>query len=161
MIPGSGISPGEEKGTLLQYSGLENPMDCTAHGVAKSRTRQQLSLHFQCRGVGLIPGQGDKIPHASGPKNQNRKQKKYCNKFNKDFKNGPHKRKKKLKKRASPKILVSELYNIAWFLRNTDFHGNQYDLMGLYRDKHLSISFLGGGFLHKWYIYFKILVFSY
>ena len=44
-------------------------------------------------GVGsLIPGQGDKIPHASGPKNQNIKQKQYCNKFNKDFKNDPHKK---------------------------------------------------------------------
>ena len=31
-----------------------------------------------------------KIPHASRPKNQNRKQKQHCNKFNKDFKNGPH-----------------------------------------------------------------------
>ena len=37
-------------------------------------------------GVGLIPGQGAKIPHALGPKNQNIKQKQYCNKFNKDFK---------------------------------------------------------------------------
>ena len=36
-------------------------------------------------GVGLIPGQGTKIPHASQPKNQNIKQKQYCNKFNKDF----------------------------------------------------------------------------
>ena len=35
--------------------------------------------------VGLIPGQGAKIPPASGPKNQNIKQKQYCNKFNKDF----------------------------------------------------------------------------
>ena len=33
--------------------------------------------------VGSIPGQGAKIPHASGPKNQNIKQKQYCNKFNK------------------------------------------------------------------------------
>ena len=41
-------------------------------------------------GVGSIPGQGAKIPHASWPKNQNIKQKQYCNKFNKDFKNGPH-----------------------------------------------------------------------
>ena len=41
-------------------------------------------------GVGSTPGQGAKIPHASWPKNQNRKQKQYCNKFNKDFKNGPH-----------------------------------------------------------------------
>ena len=42
--------------------------------------------------VGLIPGQGAKIPHASWPKNQNIKQKQYCNKFNKDFR----KKKKKL-----------------------------------------------------------------
>ena len=40
--------------------------------------------------MGLIPGQGPKITHASGPKNQNIKQKQYCNKLNKDFKNGPH-----------------------------------------------------------------------
>ena len=41
-------------------------------------------------GVGSIPGQGAKIPHALGPKNQNIKQKQYCNKINKDFKYGPH-----------------------------------------------------------------------
>ena len=35
-------------------------------------------------------GQGAKILHALGPKNQNIKQKQHCNKFNKDFKNGPH-----------------------------------------------------------------------
>ena len=35
--------------------------------------------------VGSIPGWGAKIPHASRPKNQNIKQKQYCNKFNKDF----------------------------------------------------------------------------
>ena len=38
----------------------------------------------------LIPGLGAKIPHASGPKKQNKKQKQYRNKFNKDFKNSPH-----------------------------------------------------------------------
>ena len=43
-IPGSGRSPGEGNGTLLQYSCLENPMDggawlATVHGVAKSQTR--------------------------------------------------------------------------------------------------------------------------
>ena len=32
-------SPGEVKGCLLQYSGLENSMDCVVHGVAKCRTR--------------------------------------------------------------------------------------------------------------------------
>ena len=35
-IPGSGRSTGEGKGYPLQYSGLENFMDCTVHGVAKS-----------------------------------------------------------------------------------------------------------------------------
>ena len=46
-------------------------------------------------GAGSIAGQGAKIPHASRPKNQIIKQKQYCNKFNKDFKNGPHQKKKK------------------------------------------------------------------
>ena len=41
-------------------------------------------------GEGSIPGWGAKIPHALGPKNQHIKQKQYCNKFNKDFKNVPH-----------------------------------------------------------------------
>ena len=43
-IPGLGRSPGEEDGTPLEYSCLENPMDrgawcVTVHGVAKSQTR--------------------------------------------------------------------------------------------------------------------------
>ena len=38
----------------------------------------------------LIPGQRAKIPHALQPEKQNIKQRQYCNKFNKDFKNGPH-----------------------------------------------------------------------
>ena len=37
-IPGSGRSHGEGKGYPLQYSGLENSMDCIVHGVAKSQT---------------------------------------------------------------------------------------------------------------------------
>ena len=37
-IPGLGRSPGEGKGYPLQYSGLDNSMDCTVHGVAKSQT---------------------------------------------------------------------------------------------------------------------------
>ena len=37
-IPGLGRSPGEGKGYPLQYSGLENFMDCTVHAVTKSRT---------------------------------------------------------------------------------------------------------------------------
>ena len=35
-IPGLGRSPGEGKGYPLQYSGLENSMDCIVNGVAKS-----------------------------------------------------------------------------------------------------------------------------
>ena len=37
-IPGLGRSPGEGKGYPLQYSGLENSVDCMVHGVAKSQT---------------------------------------------------------------------------------------------------------------------------
>ena len=46
-------------------------------------------------GTGLTPDEGTKIPPALWPKKkkQNMKQKQYCNKFNKDFKN-----KNKLKK---------------------------------------------------------------
>ena len=35
-IPGSGRFAGEGKGYPLQYSGLENPVDCVVHGVAES-----------------------------------------------------------------------------------------------------------------------------
>ena len=37
-IPGLGRCPGEENGDLLQYSGLENSIDCINHGVTKNRT---------------------------------------------------------------------------------------------------------------------------
>ena len=37
-IPGLGRSPGEGKGYPLQYSDLENPMNCIVYGVEKSRT---------------------------------------------------------------------------------------------------------------------------
>ena len=39
LVPGLGRSPGEGKAYPLQYSGLENSMDCIVHGVAKSWTR--------------------------------------------------------------------------------------------------------------------------
>ena len=51
-IPGLESSPGEGKGYPLQYSGLENSMDCIFHGVSKSQTglsnfhfNQLLKLH--------------------------------------------------------------------------------------------------------------------
>ena len=42
-IPGLGRSPGEGKGYPLQYSGLENSMDCP-WGRKKSDTNEQLSI---------------------------------------------------------------------------------------------------------------------
>ena len=44
-IPGLGRSPGEGNRYPLQYSGLENSMDCLVHGVAKSQTRPS-HFHF-------------------------------------------------------------------------------------------------------------------
>jgi len=38
LIPGLGRSPGEGKGYLLQYSVLEDSMDCIVHGVTESWT---------------------------------------------------------------------------------------------------------------------------
>ena len=52
LIPGLGRVPGEGKGTPLQYSGLENPMDrgawwATVRGVAQSQTELSDCLfHF-------------------------------------------------------------------------------------------------------------------
>ena len=37
-IPGLGRFPGEGNSYPLQYSHLENSMDCMIHGVAKSQT---------------------------------------------------------------------------------------------------------------------------
>ena len=44
-ITGLGRSPGEGNGYPLQYSGLENSMDCVDHGVLKSWTRLS-DFHF-------------------------------------------------------------------------------------------------------------------
>ena len=47
-IPGLGRSLGEGNGYPLQYSGLENSMDCIVRGVAKSLTRlSEFHFHFQ------------------------------------------------------------------------------------------------------------------
>ena len=52
-IPGLGRSPGEGKGYPLQYSGLQNSMDCIVHGVAKSWTPLSdftFTFHFHALG---------------------------------------------------------------------------------------------------------------
>ena len=70
-IPGLGRSPGEGNGCPLQYSGLENSLDCVIHGAAKSQTRLS-DFHFHwwlsgkesaCKAgdagdMGSIPGSG-------------------------------------------------------------------------------------------------------
>ena len=45
LIPGLGKSPGAGNGCLLQYSGLENSMDCIIHRVTKSQA-QLNDFHF-------------------------------------------------------------------------------------------------------------------
>ena len=45
-ILGLGRSPGEGNSYPLQYSGLENSMDCIVYGVSKSRTRLS-DFYFQ------------------------------------------------------------------------------------------------------------------
>ena len=44
--PGLERSPGERNSYALQYSGLENSMDCIVHGVAELDTTEQLSLRM-------------------------------------------------------------------------------------------------------------------
>ena len=47
LIPGSERSPRKGIGYPLQYSGLENSMDCIVHGVTESDTTERLALtHF-------------------------------------------------------------------------------------------------------------------
>ena len=55
-IPGLRRSPGEGKGYPLQYSGLENSMNCIVHGGHKELdTTKGLSLHFsENSNIGLL-----------------------------------------------------------------------------------------------------------
>ena len=46
LILGLGRSPGEGKGYPLQYSGLENSLDYTVHGVTKNQTRLSKFYHL-------------------------------------------------------------------------------------------------------------------
>ena len=49
-IPGLGRSLGEGKGYPLQYSGLENPINCRVHGVTEWDTTGWLSFHMNYMG---------------------------------------------------------------------------------------------------------------
>ena len=58
------------------------------------------TLPSSARGWGSIPAREAKVPHAEKLKHK-KTQKQYCNRFNKDFKNGPSKKKdyKNIKKK--------------------------------------------------------------
>ena len=78
LIPRLGRSPGEGKGYLIQYSGLENPMDYIVHGVSKELTRMSdfslsgfnstLTKSFQTYKLGLEKAEEPeiKLPTSSG-----------------------------------------------------------------------------------------------
>ena len=52
LIPGLGRYPGEGNGYPLQYSGLENSIACTIHGVTKSQTwLGDFHTHLQKQGI--------------------------------------------------------------------------------------------------------------
>ena len=63
-IPGLGGSPGEGKGHPLQYSGLENSVDCIVHAVSESLTWLS-DFHFVINTYALnIFGFGHTMWHA-------------------------------------------------------------------------------------------------
>ena len=64
-IPGLGISPEEGKGYPLQYSGLENSMDCIVHGIEKSGT-QLSDFHF----LFILDSTRMKHPECANPQTQ-------------------------------------------------------------------------------------------
>ena len=66
---------------------------------------------------------------ASEPKNQNLKQKQYCNKLNRDFKNDPHQNKIFVsKKRKSPKIGTECFPNVPGY-KNVRGYNNQHGII--------------------------------
>ena len=71
----------------------------SGHGTVHKQYQQSMFKNSPSNagGVGLILGQGAKVSHASWPNKSKHKTKQYCNKFNKNLKNGPHKNLKKEK----------------------------------------------------------------
>jgi len=67
------------------------------------------TLPSNAQGVGSIPAWEAKIPHALQPKHQSINQKQYCNKFNKDFKNGPGQKSLKKKQKHYGRIFTTTL----------------------------------------------------
>ena len=61
-IPRLGRYPGEPNGYSLQYSGLENSVDCIVHGVAKSQHDWETCIHSLCPGGRGCPGEQKVCP---------------------------------------------------------------------------------------------------
>ena len=62
-IPGLGRPPGEGKGYPVQYSGLENFMECVVHGGRKeSDMTEQLHFHFALLCIG--EGHGNPLQYS-------------------------------------------------------------------------------------------------
>ena len=66
LIPGLQRSPGEGNDYPLQYSCLENSMDCVVHGVTKSRT-QLSDFHFHFSGSESFGAEIQKVNIFRGP----------------------------------------------------------------------------------------------
>ena len=62
--------------------------------------------------MGLIPGWGAKISHDLWPKKQNIRQKRYCNKFSKNFKNGLQKKKKFRRRNLNRSVDIKSILSI-------------------------------------------------
>ena len=66
LIPGLGRSSGEEKGYPLQYSGLENPMDCIVHEVTKNGTQLSDFQEMQVQSLGQADSLAEEnVTHSS------------------------------------------------------------------------------------------------
>ena len=61
-IPRLGRRPGEGKGYPLQYSGLENAMDCIVHGVAKTPSDFISLLNKQMNHLAVSKDQKQLVP---------------------------------------------------------------------------------------------------
>ena len=102
------------------------------------------TLPSNAGGVGSIPRWGAKISHASWPKYQNIIEKRYCNKFNKDFKNGQI----SYKKRISSPGLMQDTGSLGLV------HWN--DPEGWYREGGGSGGSGWGTHVHPWWIHVDV-----
>ena len=104
---------------LGQQSGLEKELESIWHGWKLEQGTQcrepglgdflggsvVKTLPSNARGKGSVPGRELRSHNPQGQRKETIEQKQYCNKFKKDFKNGPHPtttKKKVLKKKKIP-----------------------------------------------------------